>query len=57
MQLWLPEPKVQRMAHLAETQEMHDKYSKSGFKMGAKGASKVHIVALSKGYAAVKAWP
>lgn len=45
------------MAHLDETQEMHDKDRKSKLEMGAKGASKVHLVVLSKEYAAVKACP
>lgn len=45
------------MAHLAEAQEMHDKYSKSGLEMGAEGASKVYLVALSKEYAAVRTCP
>lgn len=57
MWLCLPEPKAQKMAHLAETQEMHDKHSKSGLKVGPKGAGKVHLVALGKECAAVKACP
>lgn len=53
MWLWLPEPKAQRMAGLAETQEIHDKYGESGLEMGAKGVSRVCIMAVR--HAVVKA--
>lgn len=40
---------------LAETQEIHDKYGKSGLETGAKGVRKVCIMAVR--HAAVKARP
>lgn len=50
--LFLPEPKTQRMAGLAETWETHDKYSKRGLETEAKGISRV---CMAIRHAAVKA--